>query len=125
MTPPDLTAATCYTFPMPPNLANARMHWAVKLRCHGEWKARAVVGDRRLRGRHRLLRRVRVTAVLYPRMRMDDDNAVARLKWCLDLLVERGIVVDDRRPYLELTGIPEQRLGSRPPRVELYVEAVA
>jgi len=60
--------------------------------------------------------------VLYPRQLMDDDNAVARLKWCLDLLVERGIIVNDKRPHLTLTGIPDQRLGSKPTRIELTLE---
>lgn len=41
------------------------------------------------------------------------------------LLVERGIVVDDKRPHLELTGIPEQRVGGKPTRVELVVEVIA
>lgn len=111
---------------MPPNLANARMHWAKKHRAHEDWKLRAIVGERGLRGRRpsRPHKRVKVTAVMYPRVRMDDDNCVARLKWILDLLVERRIVVDDKRPHLELTGIPEQRLGSRPARVELLVEVV-
>ena len=113
------------TFPMPVNLANARMHWAKKLRHHHEWKTRAVVGERALRGRHRPMQRVRVSALMYVGGgRMDDDNATARLKWCLDLLKERGLIVDDARPHLTLTGIPEQRQGT-PKRVVLTLEEVA
>lgn len=113
------------TFPMPLNLANARLHWAAKLRKHNEWKQRAIVTERALRGRHRPMQRVRVTAILYVGGdRMDDDNATARLKWPLDLLKERGLIVDDKRPHLMLTGIPEQRQGT-PRRIILTLEEVA
>jgi hypothetical protein len=119
------TRTLTLTFPMPVNLANARMHWAVKHRRHQEWKTRAIVMERGLRGRHRPMDRVRVSALMYvgggP---MDDDNATARLKWCLDLLKERGLIVDDKRPHLTLTGIPEQRQGT-PKRVVLTLEEVA
>lgn len=106
--------------PLPPNLANWRAHWAKKVRVHNEWKERAIAESRELRGRRprRPFERVTVSAVLYVGCRMDDDNAVSRLKWCLDLLKERGLIVDDKRPHLELEGIPEQRTGSKR-RVEL------
>lgn len=120
-----MNRALTLTFPMPVNLANARMHWAAKLRKHNEWKTRAIVGERGLRGRHRVMQRVHVSAVMYVGGdRMDDDNATARLKWCLDLLKERGLIVDDKRPFLTLTGIPEQRQG-KPKRVVLTLEEVA
>ena len=114
------------TFPMPVNLANARMHWAQKNRHHNDWKVRALVGEKGLRGRHRKMERVRVSAVMYVGRAayMDDDNATARLKWCLDYMKERGLIVDDKRPHLTLAGIPEQRQGN-PKRVELTVEEVA
>lgn len=67
------------------------------------------------------MQRARVSAVLYLRQRMDDDNSVARLKWPLDLLKARGLIVDDKRPHLELVGIPEQRQGS-PQRIVLTLE---
>jgi hypothetical protein len=110
------------TFPMPVNLANARLHWREKARRHQAWKMLAVVRERGLRGRHRPMQRLRVTAVLYHGGAvMDHDNAVARLKWCLDLLRERGLIVDDSPRHLTLTGIPEQRAG-RPRRVVLTLE---
>jgi len=115
------------TLPMPPNLANARMHWRKKTQAHAAWKQRAIVGEPQLRGRRprRPYERVVVTAVLYPRQLMDDDNAVARLKWCLDLLKDRGLIVDDKRPHLVLGGIPEQRVGGKPTRIELTIESAA
>lgn len=112
------------TFPMPVNLANARLHWRAKTKAHDEWKLRAIVKERGLRGRHRPIERCHVTAVFYSRQPMDDDNCVARLKWPLDLLKERGIIMDDKRPHLMLTGIPEQRQG-HPQRIVLTVEEVA
>lgn len=114
-----------FTFPMPVNLANARMHWAVKLRKHNEWKTRAMVGERGLRGRHKPMACVRVTAVFYLGRGpfCDADNITARLKWPLDFLKERGIITDDGPRYLTLAGIPEQRQGN-PKRVVLTVEEV-
>lgn len=111
------------TFPMPVNLANARMHWAQKNRRHNDWKLRALVIERALRVRpKRPMARVRVTAVMHVgRGIMDHDNAVARLKWCLDFLKERGVIVDDSPKHLTLAGIPEQRQGN-PKRVVLTLE---
>ena len=75
------------TFPMPLNLANARMHWRTKHTAHLAWRLRAIVQEKLLRGRHRPMQCARATVVLYVgRVLMDHDNAVARLKWCLDLL---------------------------------------
>ena len=114
------------TFPMPVNLANSRMHWAQKHRRHNDWKARAIVAERGLRVRQRRpMEHVRVTALMYVgRVLMDHDNATARLKWCLDFMKERGLIVDDAPKYLTLTGIPEQRQGN-PKRVVLTIEEVA
>lgn len=112
------------TLPMPPNVANARMHWAAKMRARRQWEQRAIVMERGLRGRHRPMQRCRVTAILYLRQRMDDDNSVARLKFPLDLLKARGLIVDDKRPHLELAGIPEQRQGT-PQRIVLTVEELS
>lgn len=112
------------TLPMPTNLANARLHWRAKDKAHQAWKTRAVVMEKALHGRHRPMARATVSAVLYVGGgRMDDDNAVARLKWCLDLLKERGLIVDDKRPHLTLEGIPEQRTAT-PRRVELTLVEV-
>lgn len=118
------------TLPMPPNLANARMHWRTKHKLLDQWRNRAIVLEKKLRGRGqypKAMQRVRVSATFYvgsSRYLMDDDNATARLKWCLDLLKQCGVIVDDKRPHLTLTGIPDQQPAG-PRRVELVVEDVS
>lgn len=109
---------------MPPNLANARLHWAVKYKRQNAWAAHAIVAEPKLRGQHTPMARAQVTAVLYPYNPMDDDNAVARLKWPLDLLVRRQIIAGDQRPECELTGIPVQHIDRKRPRIELTIQEV-
>lgn len=115
------------TFPMPPNLANARLHWRAKHSKHVAWKQLAIVQERGLRGRPDRFERVKVTVVFYvgnhPRWIMDWDNCTARLKWCLDLLKECGLIVDDSPKHLTLEN-PEQRQEA-PRRVVLTLEEVA
>ena len=43
-----------------------------------------------------------VRPTLYLGAHMDDDNATARLKWCLDWLKARQFIVDDSRKHLHL-----------------------
>lgn len=115
------------TLPMPLNLANARLHWLRKNRKRDEWMTRAIVAEKQLRGRHRPMQRARVSVVMYIGKHgggmMDDDNCTARLKWPFDLLKARGLIVDDKRPYLTLEGIPEQRHGT-PRRMVLTLTEV-
>jgi hypothetical protein len=111
-----------FTLPLPPNMANGRMHWRAKYEAQKSWAARAIVAEPQLRGRHDVVPRAVVTAVLYVHQAMDDDNAVARIKWCLDLLVKRGILAGDKRPQCQLAGIPDQFVDRKNPRVELTVE---
>jgi hypothetical protein len=44
---------------------------------------------------------------------MDDDNAVARCKWPLDILVELGYLADDRRKCLRWESFPEQTVSRK------------
>lgn len=56
---------------------------------------------------------------------MDDDNAVARCKWPLDLLVELGWLKDDRRKVLKWEAFPEQVVSRKePPSLTLVVTPV-
>jgi hypothetical protein len=50
---------------------------------------------------------VELRATLYMGNHMDDDNALARLKWPVDWLKTRGYLVDDARKHCRMT-IPEQ-----------------
>lgn len=114
---------------MPLNLANSRLHGVVRWKKQQAWAMEAVAREPGLRGRIVPMGRARVSAVFYlgsgrTARANDDDNAVARLKWIFDLLKNRGLIVDDRRPLLELVGPPEQRLGT-PRRVEVTLEEVA
>lgn len=116
--------------PLPPNRANARGHWSKRYKGQKAYRTRALIAIRHQcgplppgGGAGISQNARRVTATLYVYNRMDDDNAVARLKWPLDALVAAGLLVDDKRPWCELTGIPEQVIDRRDPRIELELEA--
>lgn len=112
------------TLPLPVNLANSRMHWRTKSRAHQEWENHAIATERQLRVRPVPMQRATASAVLYVgRWVMDDDNATARVKWCLDLAKRQGLILDDKRPHLTLLGIPEQR-PEMPRRIELTLTEV-
>lgn len=112
---------------MPINNGNARMHWAAKHRQHTAWKLEAVVKERGLRGRPECFTHARIRAVFYvgrnPRWVMDVDNLFSRMKWVLDLLTERGLIVDDSAAHVTLE-TPKQR-QEVPRRVELTLTEVA
>lgn len=96
--------------PLPPNMANARMHWRKK---HAErTRYRAQCDILALTGKvpglpAAPLSSVTLNATLYLWATMDDDNALARIKWAADWLKTRGYIVDDKRPHCRFT-IPEQ-----------------
>ncbi len=115
--------------PMPPNLANSRMHWRVK---HREKLAYWATLDR--------MQLTRVLppppAVPWPHARltstmtlwaaMDDDNAMARHKWALDWLVTRGYLAGDTRKCLTWTGLPQQIVTRKtPPTLSLALETAS
>ena len=65
-----------------------------------------------------------ITATIYHTHVMDDDNAVARLKWPVDWLVSGHWIVDDNRKHLRWTGFPTQVKCKRDERrVEFVLEA--
>lgn len=108
------------TFPIPPNLANGRVHWSKKHKDHGIWRARALASEPWLAGRRPrrplpVLITAQTTLVLW--QRMDEDNAVARLKWCFDLLVERGWLVDDDPDHLTILPVKQRIDRDEKPRV--------
>lgn len=120
------------TLPLPPNRANAREHWRTtdkRRRLYYEraqqvlmreldWVADMATGKMRIRVKFALRERMRLEATLYVRNRMDRGNAVARLKWVEDVLVNFGLLVDDNEKWLDLQ-MPTQVIDRKNPRIEL------
>lgn len=113
------------TAPLPPNMANSRMHWRVKLKAKkAYWESlnnRAMLGQMPLSpGVSRTgWGPMRVAATLYVHNPMDDDNAMARVKWLIDWLVTNDYLPGDSRKHIEWAGIPHQVVDRKNPRVEL------
>ena len=126
---PLCTACTLtLTVPMPPNIANARWpHWGTKQSAWRSWRNRALVLEPWLVGRRPQLplERARLEATLILSQQMDEDNAVARLKWALDLLVERGWLVDDAPTHLDLAPVRQLVDRHQVPRVLLTLTDLA
>ena len=59
--------------------------------------------------------RATIRAALVLGAAQDDDNAVARCKWAVDLLVQLGYLQDDRRKVLRWEGFPEQTVSRKIP----------
>jgi hypothetical protein len=112
------------TFPMPLNVANARLHWRAKARKHDAWKMLAIVQEPKLRGRPECFGRVRVSVTFFTgRWVQDTDNLIARAKWPLDLLKERGFIADDCPGVVESLSVTQ--VPRMPRRVVLTLEEVA
>lgn len=108
-----LSGATTLTFvfPMPENIANARLHWAVKDLRRREFfdlcDAKQLVGE--LPAPPREPWQVAVAHVtMFLAGHMDDDNAGNRCKWIWDWLKTRGYLANDSRRHLKQTGYPSQ-----------------
>jgi hypothetical protein len=98
-----------FVFPMPPNLANGRMHWRVKHKAKTDYWRILDFGQRLFpRLPDKPFEKATISVVLRLGHAMDDDNAMARVKWALDWLVTRGYIVDDKRKNLKWEGLPEQ-----------------
>lgn len=116
------------TLPLPPNIANARMHWRVKLKAKkAYWQAcsnAVLLGGVKMSAPPTPPERARITATMYVHQYMDADNAMARLKFTTDWLVGNGYIADDSRKHLEYAGLPEQVIDRKRPRVEIEVTAL-
>ena len=106
------------SFPMPPNLANSRMHWRVK---HKEkrayWDAldlRAFTGELPS-GAIPPFSRVALSSTMTLWAPMDDDNAMARHKWVLDWLTKRMFWLDDSRKTVRWKNVPKQVISRKVP----------
>ena len=110
-----------FVLPLPPNIANARWHWAQRNRHRTSYLTLCTVADHR-RPPEPIAPAV-VTATLYVHNMMDDDNAVARLKWAIDWLKVREIIEDDHPACMTLAEV-RQVVDRKRPRVEIRVEAM-
>jgi hypothetical protein len=108
------------TLPLPPNMANARTHWAKKHRQQKAYRIRCTVAHPS-RPRAPISPAI-VDAKVYVWNLMDDDGLTARLKWPLDWLVQRDILVDDSPAHMRL-GEVTQAIDRKNQRVELTVRA--
>jgi hypothetical protein len=109
--------------PLPPNLANARMHWRVKLKAKKAYTAALnmlSLARKIPRAPAEPLSGVTLAGHLYLWSFMDDDNALARIKWAADWLKGAGYIVDDKRPHCRFT-IPEQTVDRKSQRLVLSI----
>lgn len=107
------------TLPLPPNVANARMHWAVKHRKQSDYRLRCTAAH--MERPAVPIAPARLTARFFLHNRMDEDNLTARLKWAQDWLVDRQIILDDHLDALTL-GSVTQAIDRKNMRLELTVE---
>lgn len=108
------------TLPLPPNLANSRMHWRVK---NKERKAYFEACDMaalfipvaemagHIYGEE--IERAKVRATVYCGGQMDTDNCLARLKWPIDWMVKRHYLKGDKPSQLEWVWPIEQVIGRK------------
>jgi hypothetical protein len=112
------------TLPLPPNLANSRLHWRAKHRKRQQYFQQAALAlMAQPLTRYPVADLVKLDATLYVWQFMDADNAVARLKWTIDALVQNGYLVNDDQSHLEL-GTVRQRIDRKQQRVDLRLEAI-
>lgn len=132
------------TLPLPPNRANAREHWRTTDKRKRAYYNKAdaalikamppgtditiVAGKtRRSPFRPRLAFaetwKMRLGATFYVWNLMDRGNAVARLKWVEDALVNFGLLVDDNEEWLDLQ-MPTQVIDRKNTRVEITLEPI-
>lgn len=113
--------------PLPPNMANGRMHWRVK---NNKRKAYFEACDI-LMAPYTVyfpddppMTRTRLKATIYCGGRMDQDNAIARLKWPVDWLVRNDLLAEDSPAFLEWVWPIEQVVKrNQQYRVEFELEA--
>lgn len=113
------------TLPLPLNLANSRMHWRKKNREKKNYFSNCdllLAGKQLPRPPRKPWERAEITVTMYLYSYMDDDNAMARLKWPIDYLRKAGYITDDRKRNLEYTGLPSQQIDRKNQRLEITLE---
>jgi hypothetical protein len=122
-----VTLPRVLVLPLPPNLANGRQHWRVKLAAkqrYYEAARLALIAQVGVAGCMEPPHVVRVEPVLYLHQGMDHDNAAARVKWPLDCLVGHGLLYSDAPRWCDLV-MPRQMVDRKHQRVELTLTEVA
>lgn len=120
---------------MPPNLANNKIHWRTRKKWQDQYKGtldymllranakKPPVGEYVVPpSLEAPFDHATVTVHLVLFNPMDDDNAMARMKFLMDWLVTRGYLVDDSRKHMAWSGIPTQEIRRDiPAYVELTI----
>lgn len=122
------TLPVTFILPLPPNMANARWHWAAKHRARQEYfleLANLYILGLIPKPPAEPFPYVFISSTLYLLSQMDEDNALARIKWPVDWLKRHGYIVDDRIPHARFT-IPAQVVSRKAQsRLELTLTAGA
>lgn len=108
-----------FCVPLPPNVANSRMHWRTRQRERRAYEGwlDALLLTRQLPPVPRIpWARATVRVAMVVGAAMDEDNAVARCKWPLDWIVKAGYLADDRSSNLTWAAFPEQVVSRKLPR---------
>jgi hypothetical protein len=119
--------ARVLVLPLPPNLANGRQHWRVKLAAKQRYYEAARLALLAQVGAVQTMEPphvMRVEPTLYLHQGMDHDNAAARCKWILDSLVGHGLLYADSPRWCDLV-MPRQVMDRKHQRVELTLTEVA
>lgn len=113
------------TLPLPPNMANSRMHWRVKQKEKKAYFAACDLVSLTWKGEPDAPWKAVITPTLYCGGRMDMDNAFARCKWPVDWMVRSGYLVNDNPAHLEWE-MPRQVVSRKQPyRVEFDIRRAA
>lgn len=116
-----MTVALELVLPLPPNIANARMHWRVKQREKVAYRDRLdwlLIAKQLPAPPVVPFPVVWIGTTLHLWAYMDDDNALGRGKWAYDWLKRVGYIVDDKRPYCHFT-VPAQVIDRTDQRLVL------
>lgn len=113
--------------PLPPNLANARMHWRAKDAARKKYfsQCNTLVQLGLLPGGDNP-ERAAVRVLVVSRNAMDYDNATARIKWALDWLRSNGYLRDDNKKAIAelVTTHRTQKEDGGVPRVVFEIEGL-
>lgn len=107
-----------FLLPLPANRGNARWHWRTEKKLKDEYFLRATV-----QAPWRPVKpypRVAIVVVMYTWSKMDRDNLYARLKWPLDWLQLRGVIVDDSDDTLIWRDV-SQAIDRKNQRLEIFL----